>query len=58
MENRNTDKEALVSLYKNAHIALQSISDIIKEVSDENMKRELSDHTTDTKSTSASFLRT
>mgnify|MGYP004561691909 FL=1 len=43
MENRNTDKEALVSLYKNAHIALQSISDIIKEVSDENMKRELSD---------------
>ena len=43
MENQNTDKEALVSLYKNAHIALQSISDIIKEVSDENMKRELSD---------------
>lgn len=43
MENRNTDKEVLVSLYKNAHIALQSISDIIKEVSDENMKRELSD---------------
>lgn len=43
MENLNTDKEALVSLYKNAHIALQSISDIIKEVSDENMKRELSD---------------
>ena len=43
MENRNTDKEALVSLYKNAHIALQSISDIIKEVSDENMKRELSE---------------
>ena len=43
MENQNTDKEALVSLYKNAHIALQSISDIIKEVSDVNMKRELSD---------------
>ena len=43
MEHRKTDKEALVSLYKNAHIALQSISDIIKEVSDENMKRELSD---------------
>ena len=43
MENRNTDKEALVSLYKNAHIALQSISDIIKEVSDENMIRELSE---------------
>ena len=43
MENQNTDKEALVSLYKNAHIALQSISDIIKEVSDENMRQELSD---------------
>lgn len=43
MEHKNTDKEALVSLYKNAHIALQSISDIIKEVADENMRKELSD---------------
>ena len=43
MEQKNIDKEALVSLYKNAHIALQSISDIIKEVSDENMRKELAD---------------
>ena len=40
---QNIDKEALVSLYKNAHIALQTISDIIKEVSDENMRGELAD---------------
>ena len=40
---QNIDKEALVSLYKNAHIALQTISDIIKEVSDENMRSELAD---------------
>lgn len=43
MEQKNIDKEALVSLYKNAHIALQSISDIIKEVADENMRKELAD---------------
>mgnify|MGYP002522167508 FL=1 len=43
MEEMNIDKEALVSLYKNAHIALQTISDIVNEVSDENMRKELAD---------------
>ena len=43
MEQINIDKEVLVSLYKNAHIALQTISDIVNEVSDENMRKELAD---------------
>ena len=43
MEQINIDKEVLVSLYKNAHIALQTISDIVKEVNDENMRKELAD---------------
>ncbi len=43
MKQINTDKEVLVSLYKNAHIALQTISDIAGEVSDENMRGELAD---------------
>ena len=42
MENKNLDKEALISIYKNAHIALQSISDIIGETDDGKMKEELS----------------
>ena len=41
MEKKNLDKEVLVSLYKNAHIALQSISDIITETTDEPLKNEL-----------------
>lgn len=41
MEEKNLDKEALVSIYKNAHIGLQSISNIINETDDENMKAEL-----------------
>ena len=41
MEKQNLDKEVLVSLYKNAHIALQSISDIITEATDEPLKTEL-----------------
>ena len=41
MEKKNLDKEVLVSLYKNAHIALQSISDIITETTDEPLKTEL-----------------
>lgn len=43
MEQINIDKEVLASLYKNAHIALQTISDIVNEVSDENMRKELAD---------------
>lgn len=41
MENNNLDKEALISIYKNARIALQSISDIIGETDDETMREEL-----------------
>ncbi len=41
MEKKNLDKEALISIYKNAHIALQSISDIINETSDKKVKAEL-----------------
>lgn len=43
MEQINIDKEVLVSLYKNAHIALQTISDIVNEVGDENLRKELAD---------------
>ena len=43
MEQINIDKEVLVSLYKNAHIALQTISDIVNEVGDENIRKELAD---------------
>ncbi len=41
MEVNNLSKEVLISLYKNAHIALQSISDVMKETDDEKMRREL-----------------
>ena len=42
MEEKNLDKEALISVYKNAHIALQSISDVIGATDDGKMKEELS----------------
>ena len=38
MEEKNLDKEALVSIYKNAHIGLQSISNIIKPNSKTNTR--------------------
>lgn len=41
MAEKNVDEEVLLSLYKNAHIALQSISDIIGETDDGKMKAEL-----------------
>lgn len=41
MEEKNLDKEALISVYKNAHIALQSISDVIGATDDGKMKEEL-----------------
>lgn len=43
MNYQNIDKEVLTSVYKNAHIALQSIADVIDETNDENMKNELRD---------------
>ncbi len=42
MEEKNIDKEVLLSVYKNAHIGLQSISNVIEETEDEKMKAELS----------------
>ncbi len=41
MDTLNLDKETLVSVYKNAHIALQSISDIKGASDDEQMENEL-----------------
>ena len=38
---QNLDKETLTSVYKNAHIALQSISNIINETNHPYMKAEL-----------------
>lgn len=38
---QNLDKETLTSVYKNAHIALQSISNIINETNHPDMKAEL-----------------
>ena len=43
MNYKNIDEEVLTSVYKNAHIALQSIADVIKETDDEKMKEELTD---------------
>ncbi len=42
MTNRKINEETLNNLYKNAHIALQSISDLLPETDDEKMKKELS----------------
>ena len=41
MNYQNIDHEALTSIYKNAHVALQSISNIIGETDDSDMKEEL-----------------
>ena len=41
MEEKNIDREVLMSVYKNAHIGLQSISNVIDETDDERMKTEL-----------------
>ena len=46
MEEENKNKievDAIDNVYKNAHIALQSISDVLKITDDENFKRELND---------------
>ena len=41
MSFKNIDSEAFTSIYKNAHIALQSISNIINECNHPEMKNEL-----------------
>lgn len=41
MENHDYNVKALNDVYKNAHIALQSISDLLPEVDDDGIKAEL-----------------
>lgn len=43
METENVNGKAINDVYKNAHLALQSISDILPEVNDEELKKELKD---------------
>ncbi len=41
MDEKNYEHRAINDIYKNAHIALQSISDILPTASDEELKKEL-----------------
>lgn len=41
MENREYNEKAINDVYKNAHLALQSISDVLPNVADEDVKKEL-----------------
>lgn len=41
MTEKDYNKKAVNDVYKNAHIALQSISDLLPEVEDEGLKKEL-----------------
>ena len=41
MEENNFNTKAITDVYKNAHIALQSISDLLPEVEDKDVKKEL-----------------
>lgn len=43
MQTENVNEKAIIDVYKNAHVALQSISDIMPEVNDEELKKELHD---------------
>ena len=43
MDEKATEKELLDVIWKNAHIAMQAISDIVGETNDEDMKKELAD---------------
>lgn len=43
MEAENVNGKAINDVYKNAHIALQSISDLMPDVDDEELKKELHD---------------
>lgn len=41
MENTKSDAEVLAEIYRNAQLALQSISDILPETEDEQVKQEI-----------------
>ena len=41
MIKENANKKAVLDVYKNAHIALQSLNDLIPSVSDKDLKKEL-----------------
>lgn len=41
MVKENVNKKAVLDVYKNAHIALQSLNDLIPSVSDKDLKKEL-----------------
>ncbi len=41
MIDNNINEKAINDVYKNAHIALQSISDILPKVKDKNLKKEI-----------------
>lgn len=43
MDEKSTEKELLNVIWKNAHIAMQAISDVSPETENEEMKRELAD---------------
>ena len=43
MEDKKINEETLNKIYRNAHIALQSISNLSEETDDEKMKAELKD---------------
>ncbi len=43
MDAKNYNEKAINDVYKNAHIALQSISDLLPAVTDDDIKAELSD---------------
>lgn len=43
MQDKKVNEEALINIYKNAHIALQSLSNLTPEVEDLDLKQELLD---------------
>ena len=43
MNYKNIDQEVLTSIYKNAHVALQSISNVVGETDHPEMKKELNE---------------
>ena len=43
MEKLEYNQKAINDIYKNAHIALQSIEDILPQVEDEGLKKELTE---------------
>lgn len=43
MDKKEFNEKAITDVYKNAHIALQSISDLLPDVNDEDIKTELKD---------------